>query len=102
MTALEASANSTSLSLIAADGAVNHADADFLGVGLGDGLGQGFDRALHVGLDDQIDGLDLLGLHGVEQVIEGDAIVRRRDRVCRVDAWRSSAMVRARSKSSMA
>ena len=74
MTALDASASSTSLSLMPPTARVDHADAHLAGVGLGDGLGERFDRALHIGLDDQIDGLDLLGLHGIEEGFEGDAI----------------------------
>ena len=53
-----------------ADAAVDHADLHFVGVLIGDGLGQRLDRALHVALDDQVDRLDVAGLHRVEQVVE--------------------------------
>ena len=56
----------------AAHGRVNDAHLYFVGVGIGDGLLQRLDRALHVGLDDQVDRLDIAGLHRVEEVVQRD------------------------------
>ncbi len=83
MTALEASASSTSLSVIPPDGGVDHAHAHFFGVGFGHGLLQGFDRALHVGLDDQVDRLDVAGLHAGEHVVERDGAAAGQRRLTR-------------------
>ena len=59
-----------------AHAAVDDADLHLVGVLTADGFHQRFDRALHVALDDQIDRLDVAGLHRLEQVVERDLALR--------------------------
>src|SRR5581483_5240531 len=56
------------------DAAVDDANLDLVGVLVGDALDQGLDRALHVGLDDQVDGLDISQLDRRQQIVGGDAV----------------------------
>ena len=51
---------------------MNHADLHFVRVGIGDSLGERFNRPLHIALDDEIDRLDLAGTDLVEQVVGRD------------------------------
>src|SRR5688572_26844701 len=60
-----------------ADRAVDHADPHFLSILVGHRLRQRLDRALDVALDDQVDRLDVAGLHRVEQVVQRHLAHRR-------------------------
>ena len=55
-----------------ADRGVDEVDRDLVGGELGEGVAQHLDRALHVGLEHDVERLDLVGLDLVHQVFEGD------------------------------
>ena len=66
-----------SLSLMPPTRLEQHADRHLVVLELFQFLGEGFDRPLDVGLDDQVEGLDLLLGHPAVEVFQGDGLAFR-------------------------
>ena len=84
--ACEASARTMSLSVIPPTRLQEDADRDFVVLELLELLGEGFDRALNVGLEDQVEALELLLGHLAVEVFQRDGLAigvgERRGRGC--------------------